>query len=277
MHPPQTRSQDHEKDEESEADLAHVLGDSSYDDKVALIEVTDKLRGTCVNVGCMTKKTSPTEFVTLRTTTSHAQEFVLPNCPSRPLYPNAKPTSVAQTPSTNKSQGYAKLLSLTQVEVTKPDGTKYVVEGVAICVATDGSPTIPTEEEMPGASLGINSDGFFDPTEKPKRVAVAVATGRRWNDLFGLFGAEESKGDNLDYTNISAVVFLCRHPPIETAGLTEPQAREKYWDVVKIYKSFFRALYLSMIDERTRNLQPQTRPTRTQRESCGCTYYWVGK
>lgn len=39
------------------------------------------------------------------------------------------------------------------------------------------------------------------------------------------------------------------HPPIGTVGLTEPEAREKYGDAVKIYKSSFRALFYSMIPE----------------------------
>jgi len=42
---------------------------------------------------------------------------------------------------------------------------------------------------------------------------------------------------------------FCRHPTIGTVGLTEPQARAKYGDSVKIYKSSFRALYFSVVAE----------------------------
>ena len=43
---------------------------------------------------------------------------------------------------------------------------------------------------------------------------------------------------------------LHRHPTIGTVGLTEPEARKKYGDAnIKIYKSSFRALYFSMVDE----------------------------
>lgn len=41
-----------------------------------------------------------------------------------------------------------------------------------------------------------------------------------------------------------------RHPTIGTVGITEAQARAQYGDdAVKIYKSSFRALYFSMIEE----------------------------
>lgn len=39
------------------------------------------------------------------------------------------------------------------------------------------------------------------------------------------------------------------HPTIGTVGLTEAEAHEKYGDAVKIYKSKFRALYFSMLEE----------------------------
>lgn len=70
--------------------------------------------------------------------------------------------------------GAGKLLSPTQVEITT-EGEKIVLNTKLVCVATGGRPTIPTEEQIPGASLGINSDGFFDLTEQPKRVAVVGA------------------------------------------------------------------------------------------------------
>ena len=44
-------------------------------------------------------------------------------------------------------------------------------------------------------------------------------------------------------------LYVHSHPPIGTVGLTEPEAREKYGDAVKIYKSSFRALIYSMIPE----------------------------
>lgn len=71
--------------------------------------------------------------------------------------------------------GFASLVDTNTVEVTRPDGSKYQLSTDYICVATGGRPTIPSEDDVPGASLGINSDGFFDLEKQPKRVAVVGA------------------------------------------------------------------------------------------------------
>ncbi|KAF2399159.1 hypothetical protein EJ06DRAFT_538549 [Trichodelitschia bisporula] len=71
---------------------------------------------------------------------------------------------------------------------------------------------------------------------------VAIAAGRRLGDR--LFGGK--KDSHLDYTNIPSVVFA--HPEVGTIGLTEPQAREKYGDAVKVYTSNFVGMYYAMMD-----------------------------
>lgn len=271
-------------------------------------------------------------------------------------------------------RGHAKLIAPNTVQVTRPTGETYELKGKHIVVAVGGRPTVPSDEKIPGASLGINSDGFFELEEQPKRVAVvgagyiavelagifhtlgsethllirhervlrtfdptlqdtltswmehtgvhvhkktnvvkvegqrgqtltvhtdngkalevdvllwaigrhsntegigledigvkttekgdvvvdeyqntnvpnvyaigdcqgkalltpvAIAAGRRLSNR--LFGPEKFKNDKLSYENIATVVFS--HPPIGTVGLTEPEAREKYGDQVKICKS----------------------------------------
>jgi glutathione reductase (NADPH) len=72
-------------------------------------------------------------------------------------------------------EGRGKLLSASEVEVTKEDGSKYVLKTDNICVAVGGHPLVPSDDEIPGASLGTNSDGFFDLAEQPRRVAVVGA------------------------------------------------------------------------------------------------------
>jgi glutathione reductase (NADPH) len=71
--------------------------------------------------------------------------------------------------------GSARVLSPHEVEVTREDGSKYTLSGDHICVAVGGTPTIPSDEKIPGASLGIDSDGFFDLADQPRRVAVVGA------------------------------------------------------------------------------------------------------
>ena len=82
--------------------------------------------------------------------------------------------------------GTASITSPSTVQVTRPDGSKYELNTDRICVATGGRPTIPKDEDIPGASLGIDSDGFFDLTTQPKRVAV-VGAGYIAVELAGVF------------------------------------------------------------------------------------------
>jgi glutathione reductase (NADPH) len=88
--------------------------------------------------------------------------------------------------------GTAQLTSPTTVEVRRsdPDGreSKYTLTADRICVATGGRPTVPSDNDIPGASLGIDSDGFFDLEEQPRRVAV-VGAGYIAVELAGIFNA----------------------------------------------------------------------------------------
>lgn len=71
---------------------------------------------------------------------------------------------------------------------------------------------------------------------------VAIAAGRRLADR--LFGGKSDA--HLDYSNIPSVVFA--HPEVGSIGLTEPEAREKFGDTVKVYTSNFTAMYYSMME-----------------------------
>jgi glutathione reductase (NADPH) len=79
---------------------------------------------------------------------------------------------------------------------------------------------------------------------KVELTPVAIAAGRRLGDR--LFGPEKFRTAKLDYENIPSVVFA--HPEIGAIGLTEPQARERYGDKVKIYKTSFTAMYYAMME-----------------------------
>jgi len=64
-------------------------------------------------------------------------------------------------------RGYGRLRDATTVEV---DGQEYTADHVV--VSPGGHPLVP---DVPGADLGITSDGFFALTEQPKKVAVIGA------------------------------------------------------------------------------------------------------
>jgi glutathione reductase (NADPH) len=71
----------------------------------------------------------------------------------------------------------------------------------------------------------------------PHLTPVAIAAGRKLADrLFG--GQPEAR---LDYADIPSVVFS--HPPVGSVGLSEPQARERFGDAVRVYTQAFTSLY----------------------------------
>jgi glutathione reductase (NADPH) len=71
--------------------------------------------------------------------------------------------------------GHAKLTSPTSIEIKREDDTTYSIATDKVVIATGGRPIIPSDEQIPGASLGIDSDGFFALEDQPKRVAVVGA------------------------------------------------------------------------------------------------------
>ncbi|KAJ7184387.1 glutathione reductase [Mycena filopes] len=373
---------------------------ASYGKKVAVVEMSGILGGTCVNVGCVPKKimwhaADLHEKIINHSAGYHIEGGGSPKFnwaafkPKRDAYIrklNGIYASNFEKEGVEHHTGFGRLLSASTVEVTRPDGQKYTLNADNICIATGGHPVIPSDEEIPGASLGVDSDGFFALEEQPKRVAVvgagyiavelagvfnalgsethlvirgetvlrtfdpavqqaltpwmeqtgvklhksskvvkvtgekgktltvttdkgesievdalvwaigrksltagmgleelgiklnskgdvvvdeyqnstvkgvtaigdvqgkalltpvAIAAGRKLSNR--LFGPAQYKDDKLSYEDIPTVVFS--HPTIGTVGLTEPQAREKYGDTVKIYKTSFRSLYFSMIEE----------------------------
>jgi glutathione reductase (NADPH) len=82
--------------------------------------------------------------------------------------------------------GWAKFIDAHTIEITQDNGSKYQVKSKKIMVAVGGRPTIPSNDEIPGAEYGIDSDGFFDIEEQPKRVVV-VGAGYIAVELAGVF------------------------------------------------------------------------------------------
>ncbi len=71
--------------------------------------------------------------------------------------------------------GHARLISPTTIEIRNKDDTTYTINTDNVVIATGGHPVIPSDDEIPGASLGTDSDGFFALEDQPKRVAVVGA------------------------------------------------------------------------------------------------------
>jgi len=84
--------------------------------------------------------------------------------------------------------GHAKLTSPNTIEIQRNDDTKYTINTDKVVIATGGHPVIPSDGEIPGASLGTDSDGFFALEDQPKRVAV-VGAGYIAVELTGVLNA----------------------------------------------------------------------------------------
>ncbi len=160
--------------------------------KVGLIEAQD-LGGTCVNVGCVPKKVmwhgaqiaeaikmySPDYGFDVSLNGFNWQTLIK----SRQAYIGRIHQSYDRVLGNNKVEvirGYGKLIDKGSIEV---NGEVYTADH--ILVATGGRPNIPN---IPGAEHGIDSNGFFELTEQPKRVAV-VGAGYIAVELAGVLNA----------------------------------------------------------------------------------------
>lgn len=76
------------------------------------------------------------------------------------------------------------------IEVTLRDGTVYEYSAEHVSIAAGGAPSIP--KGIPGAELGITSDGFFELEEQAKKVAIVGAgyIGVEFAGVFNGLGTE---------------------------------------------------------------------------------------
>ncbi|PVG02316.1 putative GLR1-glutathione reductase [Serendipita vermifera] len=373
-----------------------------YGKKVAVVEATGTLGGCCVKVGCIPKKImwyAADVADKLKQANGYSYQTIQPKFnwesfkPRRDAYVKNLTEAYARNFAKDGLEyhdGWGRLLDANTVEVTRHDGTTYILKADYVTIATGSRPTVPKEEKVPGAKLGITSDGFFELESQPKKIViagagyialelsgvlnalgtethllirgdtvlrtfdpmiqntitdwtahtgvnihkqtnitkvegtkvgepvtvytdkgdaiqadyllwaigrepvtedcgldkvgiktdpkgniivdewqatnvpnifaigdcqgkalltpVAIAAGRRISNR--LFGPAQFKEDKLSYENIPSVVFS--HPPIGTVGLTEPQAREKYGDGVKVYNAKFKSMFFDFVDEEHR-------------------------
>ncbi len=85
-------------------------------------------------------------------------------------------------------KGFGRLTSSNSVEVKLDDGSTYTLNADHVTIAVGGQPITPSDNDIPGASKGIDSDGFFDLVEQPKRVAI-IGAGYIAVELAGIFNA----------------------------------------------------------------------------------------
>ena len=151
---------------------------ASYGAKVALFEA-GRMGGTCVNVGCVPKKIMWTT-ASLHDAVEEAADYGFAAQPGALNWAELKSRRDAYIERLNSV--YERGLDNNKVEVVhaharfvephvvEADGRRYTAEHIVIAVG--GRPIWP---EIPGAELGITSDGFFELKEQPKRAVVVGA------------------------------------------------------------------------------------------------------
>jgi glutathione reductase (NADPH) len=148
---------------------------AQYGKRVAVVEAA-RMGGTCVNNGCVPKKVM-WYAAHLAHAVDDAHAFGIPAArgntdwsklvAGRERYIrniNRYWDGYVADSGITRIQGYARFVDAGSIEV---EGETYSAEHIV--VATGGRPIVPP---VPGAELGITSDGFFALTEQPNRVAV---------------------------------------------------------------------------------------------------------
>ncbi|MES2367849.1 MAG: glutathione-disulfide reductase [Pseudomonadota bacterium] len=162
-----------------------------YGAKCAVIEKA-RLGGTCVNVGCVPKKVM-WNGAALAHALEHAEDYGFELTGHEFHWPKLKQARDTYIQNLNRHyqttlednkvslvHGSARFLDAHTVEV---GGERYTSEHILI--ATGGRPLVP---EIPGAELGITSDGFFELEQRPNRVAI-VGAGYIAVELAGMLNA----------------------------------------------------------------------------------------
>ena len=151
---------------------------AQYGRRVAVIEPA-KMGGTCVNTGCVPKKVM-WYAANLAHAVDAASDFGIPA--QRGVTDWQKLVSGRNDYITNINRywdGYVADSGITRIDgsarfvdarTVEVNGQHY--SAAHIVIATGGHPIVP---RVPGADLGITSDGFFALAEQPRRVAIIGA------------------------------------------------------------------------------------------------------
>ena len=175
--------------------LAAAQRAAEYGAKVALIE-SGRLGGTCVNVGCVPKKimwNAADLGSALHDAADYGFQLELRGMDwdrlktQRDAYVhrlNGLYGANLAKRHVKHLHGRGQFLDAHTVRVGE-----HTLDAPHVIIATGGRPQLP---QIPGAELGITSDGFFELPERPRRVAV-VGSGYIAVEFAGIFAGLDSR------------------------------------------------------------------------------------
>lgn len=175
--------------------LACAQRAAQYGARVILTE-PGRLGGTCVNVGCVPKKIM-WNAASLAEQLHDARDYGFDVAEAAHDWGSLKRKRDAYIVRLN--QIYERNLVNRKVELLRArarfvgprrlEAGGRIIEAEHVVIATGGRPLVP---DIPGAGLGITSDGFFELESRPQRVAL-VGSGYISVELGGVFAALGSK------------------------------------------------------------------------------------
>ncbi len=146
--------------------------------------------------------------------------------------------------------------------ITNNKQKETIIADAASLAATGRRPNLEglgienTKVEIVNGAIAINEysqtaeENIYavgDCTDRINLTPVAINEGRVFADTH--FGGQSRQ---MAYDNIPTAVFTT--PEAATVGLTEAEAKEKYGDAIKVYRSKFRPMYYTLPDKQEKTL-----------------------
>jgi glutathione reductase (NADPH) len=220
--------------------LAAAQRAAEYGARVAIVE-SGRLGGTCVNVGCVPKKVmwNAADIADgLEDASDYGFRLGQGEQHDWPLLKTKRDAYVLRLNGIYESNLAKRHIEIVQGQGTFLDGRTVEVGGRKltaphILIAVGGRPMVPA---IPGAELGITSDGFFDLEKRPDRVAV-VGSGYIAIELTGILASLGAKATlvlrghkalkEFDSMLGEAMLKIMHDEGIEIATNAWPQALER--------------------------------------------------
>jgi glutathione reductase (NADPH) len=180
---------------------------------------------------------------------------IIPNCDCDRLVIDKTDSGLKITVPTKDGKEETVLADVASLAATgrKPDLANLGLENTGVEIVNGA---VAVDEYNKTAEDHIYAVG--DCTDRINLTPVAINEGRAFADTH--FGGQSRK---MSYENIPTAVFTT--PEAATVGLTEAEAKEKYGDAIKVYRSKFRSMYYTLPGKDEKTLMKLIVDTNTDR------------